>query len=55
MQCLWILPAKKCSGPLFEKIRCCCDWLKLVQHGRIHLYILYMLVTLVALLLWELA
>ena len=42
-------------GPLFEKIRQGCDALKVLQHGRIHLYILYMLVTLVAVLLWKLA
>ncbi len=49
------LAREKFLGPLFEKIRQGCDWLKLLQHGRIHLYILYMLVTLVALLLWKLA
>jgi len=40
--------------PLFEAVRAGCDALKCLQHGRIHLYILYMLVTLVALLVWKL-
>ena len=40
--------------PLFEGIERMCDALKIIQHGRIHLYILYMLVTVVALLVWGL-
>lgn len=40
--------------PLFEAIRRGCDALKIVQHGRIHLYILYMLSTLIVLLVWGL-
>ncbi len=40
--------------PLFEGTRRICDALKILQHGRIHLYILYMLGTLVLLLVWEL-
>lgn len=40
--------------PLFEKVAQLCDMLKIVQHGRIHLYILYMLATVVALLVWGL-
>lgn len=40
--------------PIFEAIARLCDSLKIVQHGRIHLYILYMLVTLILLLVWGL-
>lgn len=40
--------------PLFELVRRACDALKILQHGRIHLYILYMLSTLVLLLIWGL-
>ncbi len=40
--------------PLFEGIRRICDALKILQHGRIHLYILYMLGTLLLLLVWGL-
>ena len=40
--------------PLFEGIERVCDALKIIQHGRIHLYILYMLVTVVVLLVWGL-
>ena len=38
--------------PLFEAIERLCNALKIVQHGKIYLYILYILVTLVALLIW---
>lgn len=38
--------------PLFEGVERVCNALKIVQHGRIHLYILYILATLVALLIW---
>lgn len=41
-------------SPLFEGIARVCDALKIFQHGRIHLYILYMLVTVVVLLVWGL-
>ncbi len=41
-------------APGFEAVRRVCDSLKWLQHGRIHLYILYMLGTLVALLIWKL-
>lgn len=41
--------------PLFEIIEKTCDTLKIIQHGRIHLYILYMILTLTALLIWGLA
>lgn len=40
--------------PIFEAIARLCDSLKIMQHGRIHLYILYMLVTLILLLVWGL-
>ncbi len=39
--------------PLFEAVRAGCDGLKWLQSGRIHLYILYMLITLVFLLVWK--
>lgn len=38
--------------PLFEAFERICDDLKILQHGRIHLYILYILVTLIVLLFW---
>ncbi|MBF0482227.1 MAG: hypothetical protein HQK81_11900 [Desulfovibrionaceae bacterium] len=40
--------------PLFELIGRACDQAKVLQHGRIHLYILYILAVLVGLLLWKL-
>lgn len=40
--------------PLFEAVERLCDALKIIQHGRIHLYILYMLVTVIVLLIWAL-
>jgi hydrogenase-4 component B len=40
--------------PLFELAARGCDVLKVVQHGRVHLYILYVLATLVLLLAWKL-
>lgn len=40
--------------PLFDGIARLCDALKIVQHGRIHLYILYMLATVIVLLIWGL-
>lgn len=40
--------------PLFNGIRRICDNMKIVQHGRIHIYILYILVTAAGLLVWGL-
>jgi len=40
--------------PLFETIGRACDAMKVVQHGRVHLYILYVLATVVLLLAWKL-
>lgn len=40
--------------PLFEGIGRLCDACKIVQHGRIHLYILYILTTVIVLLIWGL-
>ena len=40
--------------PVFEAVARTCDALKVVQHGRVHLYILYVLATVVALLAWKL-
>ncbi|MEL7640290.1 MAG: proton-conducting transporter membrane subunit [Solidesulfovibrio sp.] len=40
--------------PLFEAVGKACDALKVVQHGRVHLYILYVLATVVLLLAWKL-
>ncbi len=40
--------------PLFEGVERACNALKIVQHGKIHLYILYILATVVALLIWGL-
>jgi formate hydrogenlyase subunit 3/multisubunit Na+/H+ antiporter MnhD subunit len=38
--------------PLFEGLRRLCDALKILQHGKIHLYILYIFITAAALLVW---
>lgn len=40
--------------PLFEKIERFCNACKIIQHGKIHLYIFYILATLIALLVWGL-
>lgn len=40
--------------PVFEAVGRACDALKVVQHGRVHLYILYVLATVVLLLAWKL-
>ena len=40
--------------PLFEGTRRLCDSLKIMQHGHIHIYILYIVVVLVPLLVWGL-
>ncbi len=40
--------------PAFEAVARACDALKVVQHGRVHLYILYVLATVVILLAWKL-
>ena len=40
--------------PLFELVLRVCNACKIIQHGKIHLYILYILVTLVTLLVWGL-
>jgi hydrogenase-4 component B len=41
-------------APLFEGARHACNSLKIVQHGYIHIYILYILVVIVGLLVWGL-
>ena len=41
-------------GPLFAGIESVCNALKIFQHGKIHLYILYILVTVIGLLIWGL-
>jgi len=40
--------------PLFTAVESLCNACKVIQHGKIHLYILYILATLVALLVWGL-
>jgi hypothetical protein len=40
--------------PLFTAVENLCNACKVIQHGKIHLYILYILATLVALLVWGL-
>jgi len=40
--------------PIFELAARVCDSLKVMQHGRVHLYILYVLATVVLLLAWKL-
>ena len=42
-------------APLFDVIRRACDACKIIQSGRIHVYIMYMLATLVVLLVWGFA
>jgi hydrogenase-4 component B len=41
-------------APFFEGVRQSCDSLKVLQHGHIHIYILYILVVIAGLLLWGL-
>ncbi|EKO39294.1 MAG: formate hydrogenlyase subunit 3/multisubunit Na+/H+ antiporter, MnhD subunit [Solidesulfovibrio magneticus str. Maddingley MBC34] len=41
--------------PLFEAVARLCDAAKVVQHGKVHLYILYVLATVVLLLAWKLS
>ncbi|MFT4301726.1 MAG: proton-conducting transporter membrane subunit [Desulfovibrio sp.] len=41
--------------PLFEGIERVCNACKIIQHGKIHLYILYILATVVGLLIWGLS
>jgi hypothetical protein len=41
-------------APFFEGVRHGCDSLKVLQHGYIHIYILYILVVIAGLLLWGL-
>lgn len=40
--------------PLFTAVESLCNACKVIQHGKIHLYILYILATLVTLLVWGL-
>lgn len=40
--------------PFFEYVERFCNACKIIQHGKIHLYILYILATLIALLVWGL-
>lgn len=41
-------------APLFESVENICNACKIIQHGKIHIYILYILATLVGLLVWSL-
>ena len=41
--------------PLFEKILDACNTLKVFQSGIVNTYILYIIITLMALLLWGVA
>jgi len=41
--------------PLFEMVLRFCNACKILQHGKIHLYILYIIITLVSLLIWGLS
>ena len=45
----------KLFTPLFEAVARLCDAAKVVQHGKVHLYILYVLATVVLLLAWKLS
>lgn len=40
--------------PIFEMVESVCNACKIIQHGKINLYILYILATVVALLIWGL-
>lgn len=40
--------------PLFEGVERICNACKIIQHGKIHIYILYILATVVGLLIWGL-
>jgi hypothetical protein len=40
--------------PLFSELRERMSQLRWLQHGRLHLYILYIAVTLIVLLVWQL-
>ena len=40
--------------PLFEGIEWLCNACKIIQHGKINLYILYIIATVVCLLIWGL-
>ena len=40
--------------PLFEAVERLCNACKIIQHGKIQLYILYILATVVGLLIWGL-
>ncbi len=48
------LARERLLGPLFEAVARASDGLKWLQHGRAHLYVLYILATLLTLLVWEL-
>ena len=41
--------------PLFQLMERACNALKIVQNGMVNIYILYILITLVALLIWGVA
>ena len=41
-------------SPLFAAVERLCNACKILQHGKIHLYILYIFATTVALLVWGL-
>ena len=41
--------------PIFQWTERACNTLKILQNGRVNMYILYILVTLVALLIWGIA
>ena len=41
-------------NPLFAAVEALCNACKIIQHGKIHLYILYILATVVGLLVWGL-
>ena len=44
----------KLFTPLFQAVESLCNACKIMQHGKFHLYILYMLATVVGLLIWGL-
>lgn len=41
-------------APLFKSVEKGLSWLRWLQHGRVHLYVFYIVITLLLLLLWEL-
>lgn len=46
--------AERCWGPLFRGVDWCLSGLRFLQHGHLHVYILYIAIALLVLLVWKL-